>query len=156
MAATEAAVAATAAKYPQFAGKQAVMATPYEGIFVYGPQDPRGRVLAELGLTFPPALADVGKDEFGSSLSVERANLLNIDAVIWLGSKDQVDKAIPTFSSLSKAKSGNSLYIAENEDDPFYMATSFVTVLSLPYMVDTLAPKIATAIDGDPGTETSS
>jgi iron complex transport system substrate-binding protein len=31
-------------------------------------------------------------------------------------------------------------------------ATSFVTVLSLPYLLEELVPRLALALDGDPGT----
>jgi len=31
-------------------------------------------------------------------------------------------------------------------------ATSFVTVLSLPYLLDELVPRLAAAVDGDPAT----
>ena len=44
-------------------GQTAAVATPYQGIWVYGPQDARSRLLVELGFTFPDALADVGGDD---------------------------------------------------------------------------------------------
>jgi iron complex transport system substrate-binding protein len=31
-------------------------------------------------------------------------------------------------------------------------ASSFSSVLSLPYLLDTLVPKLAVSVDGDPGT----
>src|SRR5262245_19455452 len=45
---------AAAAKHPEFKGQTAAVATPYEGIYVYGPQDARSRLLTDLGFTFPP------------------------------------------------------------------------------------------------------
>ena len=62
------------------------MATPYEGIFVYGPEDARGRFLTGLGLELPPDLAEVTGDEFGADLSEERADML--DVIIWLDPED--------------------------------------------------------------------
>ena len=38
-------------------------------------------------------------------------------------------------------------------DDPLGGATSFVSVLSLPYLLDGLVPMLAAAVDGDPATE---
>ena len=38
---------------PEFAGKTAVVVTPYEGLFIYGPEDPRSRMLVDLGFEFP-------------------------------------------------------------------------------------------------------
>ncbi|OSC63693.1 iron ABC transporter substrate-binding protein, partial [Streptomyces sp. BF-3] len=46
---TEKHIADAAAAHPEFKGKTAVMATPYEGMYVYGPQDNRSRVLTGLG-----------------------------------------------------------------------------------------------------------
>jgi iron complex transport system substrate-binding protein len=34
-------------------------------------------------------------------------------------------------------------------------APSFVTVLSLPYLLDQLVPRLAAAVDGDPSTATT-
>ncbi|MCL4863495.1 MAG: hypothetical protein KJZ93_29085 [Caldilineaceae bacterium] len=36
------------AEHPEFVGATAVVATPYEGIWVYGPEDVRGRLLTSL------------------------------------------------------------------------------------------------------------
>ena len=38
-------------------------------------------------------------------------------------------------------------------DDPLGGATSFVSVLSLPYLLDGLVPMLSAAVDGDPATE---
>jgi hypothetical protein len=37
------------AAHPEFAGATALVATPYERIWVYGPEDVRGRFLTSLG-----------------------------------------------------------------------------------------------------------
>ncbi len=36
--------------------------------------------------------------------------------------------------------------------DPLGGATSFVSVLSLPFLIDELVPRLAAAVDGDPAT----
>lgn len=155
--ATEQVITDTAAKYQELKGKTGAVVTPYEGIFVYAPEDPRGRLLTSLGLTYLPALADINKDEFGTSISVEKANLMNdADSVIWFGSKDQVATAVPTFPNLDVAERGGAIYIEEDNDDPFYISTSFITVLSLPFLLENLAPKLAAAVDGDSSTSTVS
>ncbi len=43
-----------AADHPEFAGKTAALVTPYEGLFVYGPDDPRTRMLGLLGFDVTP------------------------------------------------------------------------------------------------------
>ena len=42
--------------YPEFVGATSVMATPYEGVWVYGPEDVRGRFLTNLGFELPANL----------------------------------------------------------------------------------------------------
>jgi iron complex transport system substrate-binding protein len=44
------------------------------------------------------------------------------------------------------------VFVEENFDDQLYGATSFVSVLSLPIVLDQLIPKLAKAVDGDPAT----
>ena len=40
------------------------------------------------------------------------------------------------------------------ENGELYEATSFISVLSIPLLVDELVPKLAAAADGDPATPT--
>ena len=54
-------IAQAAAEHPEFEGRSAAVITPYEGLFVYGPEDPRSRMLIDLGFAFPEILA--GDDE---------------------------------------------------------------------------------------------
>jgi iron complex transport system substrate-binding protein len=70
--------------HPEFAGKTRLMATTYEGYYLYGPQDARGRLLTGLGLKLPDGLAAVTGKDFGANLSKERTDLLNTDVLIWL------------------------------------------------------------------------
>ena len=85
VAASKKAVADAAAAHPDFAGRTALVATPYEGIYVYGEQDPRTRLMTELGFVLPDgfaeALGDTG-NTFGGNISDERADLLDVDALV--------------------------------------------------------------------------
>lgn len=154
IAAVDAKFAAARKKYPEFKGKQGLTLMPYQGIFVFAPKDPRGQFLAQLGFTFPPGLADVGKSSFGKAISPENADLIDVDALVWIGSESQVEQAVPTFDELDAAKQGRAVFIPTKDSDPTYVATSFVTVLSLPYLLNRLAPRLAAAVDGDPSTST--
>lgn len=138
--------------YPQFQGKEGLMAGLYEGIYVYGPQDPRSRIMKELGFTFPKDLEFTGKSSFGKSISAERAGLVDVDVLVWIYGKKKVVREVPTYRTLRLAKEKRSVFIPENDDDMVYIATSFVTVLSLPFLLDHLLPKLAAAVDGDPRT----
>jgi iron complex transport system substrate-binding protein len=141
------------AAHPEFEGATAVVATPYEGIWVYGPEDPRGRFLTMLGFALPEGLAEITGAEFGGNLSMERADLLDVDVIIWLDA-DEAQGPLdgPVYSSLAVHTEGREVFL-DSYDDPLGGATSFVSVLSLPFLLDGLVPQLAAAVDGDPATE---
>jgi iron complex transport system substrate-binding protein len=148
-------LAGVAAEHPEFKGRTALVATTYQGYYVYGPQDARGRFLTSLGLTLPPDLAAVTGKEFGANISKERIDLLDVDALVWLVTDYAKDRAKvqadPLYAGLDVKKQGRDIFLEDGET--LGSATSFVTVLSLPYLVDNLVPQLARAIDGDPATE---
>jgi iron complex transport system substrate-binding protein len=141
-------------KNPDFKGKTALMATTYEGYYVYGPQDARGRLLESLGFTLPAGLQAVTGKEFGANISKERIDLLDTDALVWLVTDDAKDKAKvqadPLYAALDVKKQGRDIYLEDGE--PLGSATSFISVLSLPFLLDGLVPQLAQAVDGDPAT----
>jgi iron complex transport system substrate-binding protein len=140
-------------EHPEFAGAMAMMATPYDGTFLYGPDDPRSRLLETLGFELPPALGEVTDDEFGGTLSAERADLLDVDVIVWLDPDDgEGPLGGPLYDTLAVHTEGREVPL-DSFDDPLGAATSFITVLSLPYLLDGLVPRLATALDGDPATE---
>lgn len=153
----EARFALERAEHPEFSGKTALMATLYEGYYFYGAEDPRGRVLTSLGFIVPPELEQfIGADGFGGNVSEERLDLLDTDALIWLA--DDATRAAldanPLYSSLAVKQEGRDLLITGGE--PLYDATSFITPLSLPFLLDGLVPRLTAAVDGDPATATTS
>ncbi|GAA1502546.1 iron-siderophore ABC transporter substrate-binding protein [Sphaerisporangium rubeum] len=140
---------------PAFAGATGIVATPYEGIFVYGPQDNRSRILTSVGFTLPQDLQQVVGDEFGVNISKERTDLLETGAIVWIvpdpaddGAKLRKDKL---YGDLKVVSEGREVYVKETGD--YGNAFSFVSPLSLPYTLDRLVPQLAAAVDGDPATE---
>lgn len=142
------------AAHPEFKGKTGLMASPYEGYFVYGPQDPRSKVLTDLGFVLPPAMGKLVGDKFGANISAENISLLDQQALVWFPSKDGTAKlkADPLIKNLKVRTEARDIFIEENYDDELYGATSFVSVLSLPIVLDKLVPKLAAAVDGNPAT----
>ncbi|MFJ8009113.1 iron-siderophore ABC transporter substrate-binding protein [Streptomyces fagopyri] len=142
-------------KNPAFARSTGVVATPYEGIFVFGSQDPRSRVLTDLGFKLPADLDKVIGDEFGANISKERTDLLDTDAIVWIASDPVKDEAKlhkdALYGDLKVAEQNREVYLKESSD--YGNAVSFVTVLSLPYMLERLVPQLAAAVDGDPATK---
>lgn len=151
----EAAFKAAAAKNPAFGRSKGVVATPYEGTFVFGSQDPRSRVLTDLGFTLPADLDKVIGDEFGANISKERTDLLDTDTIVWIAGDPAKDEAKlhkdALYGDLKVARQQREVYIKESSD--YGNSVSFVTVLSLPYMLDRLVPQLAAAVDGDPATK---
>jgi iron complex transport system substrate-binding protein len=142
------------ADHPEFKGKTALMASAYEGYFIYGGQDPRTRLLTDLGFTLPAGLDKVIGDKFGANISAEKVSLLDVGALVWFPGKGGTAKlkADPLLKSQPVTTQGRSIYIEENYDDQLYGATSFVSILSLPIVLDQLVPKLAAAADGNPAT----
>jgi iron complex transport system substrate-binding protein len=142
------------AQHPEFAATTGLMATTWEGYYVYGPQDSRGRLLTDLGFKLPDGLAEVTGKEFGANLSKERTDLLDTGALVWLVDKYAPDKAKvqadPLYAKLKVKTEGRDVYLENGEQ--LGAATSFVTVLSLPLLLDKLVPQLAAAADGDPAT----
>ncbi len=145
-------VADVAVANPEFAGKTAVTATPYEGIFVYGVQDPRPRLLTELGFTLPAGLDQATGSAWGGQLSRERVDLLDTDAIVWFvedtGRQDVENNK--SYASLRVHKEGREIFTEPG--DNVYEAFSFLTVLSVGFLVENLAPRLKAAVDGDPKT----
>jgi iron-siderophore transport system substrate-binding protein len=149
----EAKLAAAAKAHPEFKGQTAAFATPYQGIYVYGPQDTRSRFLTDLGFTYPPELENVGgNEEFGGQLSDEKLDLLDVGALLWFANPGPADKirGNDLYSRLKVHSEGRDVFLAEKGD--LYEAASFISVLSIPLLVDELVPKLAAAADGDPAT----
>lgn len=148
----EAELAEVRAAHPEFDGASALVATPYEGIFVYGPADVRGRFLTDLGFTLPDDLVEATGEEFGGNLSQERADLLDVDVIVWLDPDDATGPlGGPLYETFRVHTEAREVFL-DSFGDPLGAATSFVTPLSLPYLLDGLVPKLTAAIDGDPAT----
>lgn len=142
-------------QHPEFAKATAVMATPYEGTFVYGSQDARSRLLAGLGLTLPTGLDKVIGDSFGANISKERTDLLDQKVAVWIVpdttgavTKLHSDKL---YGDLNVVKQGREVFIKETSD--YGNAVSLSTVLSIPYVLERLVPQLAAAVDGKPDTK---
>lgn len=151
----EADFSAAQQKYLEFTKATAVMATPYEGTFVYGSQDPRSRLLTDLGFTLPQGLDKVIGDTFGANISKERTDLLDQDVAVWIVpdttsavTKLHQDKL---YGDLNVVKQGREVFIKETSD--YGNAVSLSTVLSIPYVLERLEPQLAAAVDGKTSTK---
>ncbi|MGW7684264.1 hypothetical protein ACWGID_26210 [Kribbella sp. NPDC054772] len=92
--------------------------------------------------------------KLGANISAERIALLDQQALVWFPTKGGTAKlkADPLYKNLRVRTEGRDVFVEEDYDDQLYGATSFVSVLSLPIVLDELVPKLAAAVDGDPAT----
>ncbi len=105
----------------------------------------------------PEGLDAVTGQEFGANLSQERTDLLDVDALVWLLDSYDVDsqkiESNPLYTSLNVSTQGRDIFVAGDKEKAYYGATSFISVLSLPMLLEGLVPQLAAAVDGDPATE---
>jgi iron complex transport system substrate-binding protein len=140
--------------HPELAGKTAVVAASFEAgnVNAYGPQDVRGRLLADLGLQLPKPVVDGAKDSFFTSFSNEQLAQLDGDAIVWNSYDDaavQRIQALPLRDQLTAVRTGGEVFLDEIESG----AGSFSSVLSLPALLDSFVPRLAAAVDGDATTK---
>lgn len=153
---SEKVIADAAAAHPEFKGKTAANISDYQGIFVYGPQDVRTRMLEALGFTYPDELRKAFPDEFGGQLSDEKVDAVDVDALVWFADGDRGEEELkkdPVYSKLRVRKEERDVFIGAK--DRVYEAMSFPSVLSIPLLMKELVPRLAAAVDGDPSTSTA-
>jgi iron complex transport system substrate-binding protein len=145
--------------HPEFEGATGAVALLDEGgtYNAYGPEDLRGRFMAALGFELPPEIAELAGDGFFAQISEERLNLLDTDVLVWIVNSQEAADALrenQIYQQLDVAQEGRDIFLDVNE--PLAGALSFSTVLSLPFLLDELVPRLAAAVDGEPGTEVTS
>ncbi len=156
VAGVEAELAAVRADHPEWEGREGVVATVYDNeISVYAPEDVRGRLMTDLGFVQPEAISSLAGDEFTADFSLERADLLDIDGpIVWLTDTIENARAAadeqPVYEGLAVHQEGREVFVEYLSE--VGGASSFMTVLSLPFLLDGLVPELEVALDGDPGT----
>jgi iron complex transport system substrate-binding protein len=157
VAGVEAKIAAARDAHPEFLGASVAWAFPAGGqgqFWVVGPGTSPMRFLASLGFQLPPALASLIGERDSGQISGEQMMLLDVDVLIFQVGSEAERRAIeenPIFRRLKVAREGRTIFFT-GVDDPLYGALSFSTVLSLPFAVDQLVPRLVAAVDGDPAT----
>ncbi|MBX3015938.1 MAG: iron-siderophore ABC transporter substrate-binding protein [Caldilineaceae bacterium] len=140
-------------EHPEFGGAVGLVAAPTDGGFgVYAAADPRSRVLTDLGFVRPAAIDELVGDSFWAALSLEQIHLIDVDLLEWAwGTPGEGVLGEAVYTNLAVYQEGRVLNVGEMDDDTG-TAFSFITVLSLPYLLERLVPQIAAAVDGDPAT----
>ncbi|AYJ50498.1 iron-siderophore ABC transporter substrate-binding protein [Rhodococcus sp. P1Y] len=136
----------TVAKYPQFAGKTGVAVMSYDGVYAgFLPGDGRGQFLTGLGFNIPDEVTsrDTG-DTFYVEVSAENVNLLDADVMLVLGPDENFDIVAenPSFANTTAGRNGAIVPATIDQRG----AITYNSVLSIPYAIDNLAPRIAEAL----------
>lgn len=135
------------ADHPEFEGKTATVVLPYEGQFgAYLPGDARGRFVTSIGFRIPDAiLAQDDGESFFVPVSTENISMLDGDLILYLGSGEAADvvEENPLFGTLDAAR--DDAIVATTIDQRG--AITYNSVLSVPYAIDELVPRIAAALD---------
>lgn len=137
-------------QHPEFKGLQAIVAERDAGTgasFARAPQDPRTRFMTSLGFVLPDEIAKLSGDQDGAEVSDERMDLMDRDLLVWnIGYGPEVRPEIEAnkiYQQLGVTKAGRVVWV----DDPVEAgALTWSTVLSVPYAIDKLVPKIAEAV----------
>ena len=139
--------------HPEFEGKTAVIADHYEGIiYVRGPEEPHGKVLAQMGFGYPDEIAEqIPADKVLAELSLEQIGLLDSADVVILGGDDRLPELTgsPVFKALDIVGQGRVV----PGEEPVNGALYWASVLSLPFAIEHLGPRLAAGVDGDQATE---
>lgn len=149
-------IAAVKAEHPEFAGRTALTAGWFsDQWYVYSSKDQRGRLLTELGFTVPAEIDQLSGEKFGTYVSFERADLLNVDALVWVmfadGQRQQIE-ASPGYAASAVATQGRAVFVPTDARTDLDSMGGFITVLSLPRLLEVLPDQLAAALDGDPAT----
>ena len=144
----EARFAKAKADHPEFAGREVLIVAPGTSgrLSVFAPTDTRGRFVTSLGFTQPEGVKKATGDQFYAYLSSERLDLVDVDALIVLAEDPATRKALldqPAYQRLSVVRDGRAIVV---EDLDLSMALSASTVLSIPFALDRVVPRLATAL----------
>jgi iron complex transport system substrate-binding protein len=140
--------------HPEFDGMSAVVAERLDASYVVrSATDPRTRFLDSLGFVLPEEVAELTGDKDAAPLSQEDIDLLDRDLLVWnAGFSPELREELAdneVYRSLPVAEEGRALVV---DDVVVSGALTWSTVLSLPFAIEELAPRIAAAVDGDPAT----
>lgn len=134
-------------RHPEFAEQTLIVADSFEpGIFsAFTSADPKAIFFRELGFRLDDKideLADEGANTV--ELSAEQLSTLDTDRLVWVTSSEEANDRIKAESLYQKLKvhqDGRDLFVPYENPD-IGAAFSFNTVLSIPYAIDEMVPRL--------------
>ncbi len=148
-------IAAMAARNPEWQGLTAAVAYYWnDTLGVYAGNDIRPLLLSNLGFRVPDQVTDATPSgEFALTFSEEELDIIDADVLIWVtdGSQSQRNKieGLALRPALTAFQEGREVFT----DNVLTAAFSHGSLLSLPFALEQLEPRINAAIDRDTATE---
>lgn len=139
-------IAGLAAANPQFQDKTATIGFFAADHFVgYGSTEGANRLLSQLGFRSPPIFDELVQANGQFSVSPERIDLFDMDAVVWLVDPVTAERiqGMPVYQNTRLSRQDRSVWL----DADLNGALSFMSPLSIGYALDRLAPLLRTAVD---------
>ena len=139
--------AAAKRQHPAFVGKTAVVASVYAGAAgvynAYTKQDSRLQFMAGLGLKPAPRVDALGSTRFTVPISREKVDLLEADVVVIIAFDDVSNKAVDNDRLFAGLNASKRKAVIRLTITGVGLAMSANSVLSIPYALDGLLPKMA-------------
>lgn len=144
----EARYAKVRAEHPEYRGVEAMVIDPSGGKpFAFSSTDPRGQILKEMGFDSSTRIDELAKGEFGTEISSERLDVLDVDRLFVLIDRNNRKQLFdnPQFQRLDVVKRGDVVEIPYYDEPQYGAAMAFNSVHSLPYAIDGLIGLITKA-----------
>lgn len=138
-------ISALAAANPEFSGRSATMGFFTDDHFVgYRSDAGANLLLKQLGMYTPPEFDELVQPNGQFSVSPERIDLFDIDAVLWLVSPETARhiQDMPVYQQTRLARENRSIWA----DPDLTGALSFMSPLSIPHALERLVPLLHDAL----------
>lgn len=129
-------------EHPEFKMKTTSVAFYYnKQPGAYASKDLRSQFLINLGFVIPPEIDQLANDAFYASFSEERLDILDVDVLVWLGSKETIVNA-----SNQAFRQRMPFYKNQREyftGDEVGGAFSYFSYLSIQFLLDEMVPELS-------------
>ncbi len=141
------------ARHPEFVGATVAVAQVKNLTepVALSSQHRRTQLVQQLGFVIPPEHDEIAGDSVYAFLSEERLDLLDTDVILWHGYSEealQVIRDFPLRDSMTASVEGRELFVGQI----YARALAYASSPSINFILDTLEPALAAAVDGDPET----
>lgn len=134
-------------QHPEFSRQSLALVDTYKpGTFgAFSPQDAKPRFMTQLGFRPPAELNRMVGDKDVAEFGFEQLSALDVDRLVWMTSNEASANAVRShdlYQRLDVARENRDVFLSY-QDPPVGAAISFNTVLSLPYAIDQVVPRLA-------------